>query len=108
MPSGIVVQSQNERSQLKNRVTAMKLLKARLYEYEQEKKRQATEKHYDEKGAIAWGNQIRSYVFMPYQLVKDHRTGAEVPQVDKVMDGEIDAFIAAYLDWKLQSKTAVK
>jgi peptide chain release factor 2 len=108
MPSGIVVQSQSERSQLKNRVTAMKLLKARLYELEQEKKRQATEKHYDEKGAIAWGSQIRSYVFMPYQLVKDHRTGMEIPQVDKVMDGEIDGFIAAFLDWKLKTKAASK
>jgi len=108
MPSGIVVQSQSERSQLKNRVTAMKLLKARLYELEQEKKRQATEKHYDEKGAIAWGSQIRSYVFMPYQLVKDHRTGMEIPQVDKVMDGEIDGFIAAFLDWKLKTKATSK
>ena len=103
-PSGIVVQSQNERSQLKNRVTAMKLLKARLYELEQEKKRAVIEKHYDEKGDIAWGNQIRSYVFMPYQLVKDHRTGKEIPQVDKVMDGEIDQFISEYLNWKAQNK----
>jgi peptide chain release factor 2 len=85
---------------------AMKLMKAKLYELEQEKKRQAVEKHYDEKGAIAWGSQIRSYVFMPYQLVKDHRTGKEIPQVDIVMDGEIDPFIEAYLDWKLQKKTA--
>lgn len=107
VPSGIVVQSQKERSQLKNRITAMKLLKARLYELEQEKLRQSIEKHYDEKGAIAWGNQIRSYVFMPYQLVKDHRTGAEVPQVNLVMDGEIDPFITAYLDWKLAGKKKV-
>jgi peptide chain release factor 2 len=104
IPSGIVSQSQTERSQLKNRVMAMKLLKSRLYELEQEKRRQVTEKHYDEKGSIAWGNQIRSYVFMPYQLVKDHRTGAEIPQVNLVMDGEIDSFITAYLNWKLQSK----
>jgi peptide chain release factor 2 len=108
LPSGIVVQSQNERSQLKNRVTAMKLLKARLYELEMEKRRQAFEKHYDEKGAIAWGNQIRSYVFMPYQLVKDHRTGMEIPQVNLVMDGEIDPFAEAYLDWKLQAKLQKK
>lgn len=101
LPTNTVVQSQNERSQLKNRVTAMKLLKARLYELEQEKKRQSVEKHYDEKGSIAWGSQIRSYVFMPYQLVKDHRTGHEVPQVDLVMDGELDSFMAAYLNWKL-------
>ncbi len=104
MASGIVVQSQNERSQLKNRVTAMKLMKAKLYELEQEKKRQVVEKHYDDKGDIAWGNQIRSYVFMPYQLVKDHRTGKEVPQVDKVMDGEIEPFISEYLNWKARNK----
>lgn len=105
MPSGIVVQSQNERSQLKNRVTAMKLLKAKLYELEQEKMRQTVEKHYDEKGAIAWGNQIRSYVFMPYQLVKDHRTGREIPQVDIVMDGDIDPFITSFLNWKLEKSS---
>ncbi|MFH1368284.1 MAG: peptide chain release factor 2 [Elusimicrobiota bacterium] len=104
IPSGIVVACQNERSQTKNRVTAMKLLKAKLYEAEQDKKRQAIEKHYDEKGSIAWGNQIRSYVFMPYQLVKDHRTGKEIPQVDIVMDGQIDPFISAYLDLKVQKK----
>lgn len=106
IPSGIVIACQSERSQLKNRVMAMKLLKAKLYELEQEKKRQAVEKHYDEKGSIAWGNQIRSYVFMPYQLVKDHRTGKEIPQVDIVMDGGIDPFIEAYLDWKIQKKIA--
>ncbi len=72
----------------------MKLLKARLYEYEQDKKRQSYEKQYDEKGAIGWGNQIRSYVFMPYQLVKDHRTEYETSQVEKVMDGDIDEFIS--------------
>lgn len=104
LPTNIVVQSQNERSQLKNRVTAMKLLKSRLYELQQEKLRQSIEKHYDEKGAIAWGNQIRSYVFMPYQLVKDHRSACEIPQVDLVMDGDIDPFIAAFLQWKLQKK----
>ncbi|MFH0948121.1 MAG: peptide chain release factor 2 [Elusimicrobiota bacterium] len=99
-PSGIVVQSQNERSQLKNKNTAMKLLKAKLYELEQEKKRAKVEKHYDEKGSIAWGSQIRSYVFMPYQLVKDHRTGFETGNVQKVMDGEIDKFIHSYLSQK--------
>ena len=104
VPTGIVVQSQKERSQLKNRATAMKLLISKLYELEQEQKRKAVEKHYDEKGDIAWGNQIRSYVFMPYQLVKDHRTGHEYSQVDLVMDGEIDAFIYSYLGWKLQRK----
>jgi len=99
-PTGIVVQSQNERSQFKNKGTAMKLLKAKLYELEQEKKRAKVEKHYDEKGSIAWGSQIRSYVFMPYQLVKDHRTGFETGNVQKVMDGDIDKFIHAYLSQK--------
>lgn len=104
LPTNIVVQSQTERSQLKNKATAMKLLKAKLYEYEQEKLRESYEKHYDEKGLIAWGSQIRSYVFMPYQLVKDHRTEYETSQVDKVMDGDIDDFINHYLDWKLENK----
>ena len=104
LPTNIVVQSQTERSQIKNKATAMKLLKAKLYEFEQEKLRESYEKHYDEKGLIAWGSQIRSYVFMPYQLVKDHRTDYETSQVDKVMDGDIDAFIAHYLSWKLESK----
>jgi peptide chain release factor 2 len=104
LPTGIVVQSQNDRSQIKNRDTAMKLLKAKLYELEQEKQRASYEKHYNEKGSIEWGSQIRSYVFMPYQLVKDHRTGYETSQVNAVMDGEIDAFIVAYLSWKLESK----
>ena len=64
--------------------------------------RQAMEKRYDEKGDIAWGNQIRSYVFMPYQMVKDHRTSFEVGQVDKVMDGDLDTFIDAYLEWSIR------
>jgi peptide chain release factor 2 len=104
IPSGIIIACQVERSQIKNRATAMKLLKSRLYEAELDKKRKATEKHYDEKGSIAWGSQIRSYVFMPYQLVKDHRTGKEIPQVDLVMDGDIDPFISAYLDKKLTNE----
>ena len=105
LPTNIVVQSQTERSQIKNKATAMKLLKAKLYEFEQEKLRESYEKHYDEKGLIAWGSQIRSYVFMPYQLVKDHRTDYETSQVDKVMDGDIDDFINSYLDWKLENKS---
>ncbi len=104
IPTNIVAQSQTERSQIKNKATAMKLLKAKLYEFEQEKLRKSYEKHYDEKGLIAWGSQIRSYVFMPYQLVKDHRTEYETSQVDKVMDGEIDDFISSYLNWKLENK----
>jgi peptide chain release factor 2 len=104
LPTGIIVQSQNDRSQIKNRATAMKLLKARLYELEQEKQRASYEKHYNEKGAIEWGSQIRSYVFMPYQLVKDHRTGYETSQVNAVIDGDIDGFIGEYLSWKLENK----
>jgi peptide chain release factor 2 len=100
LPTGIVVQSQNERSQIQNRETAMKLLKAKLYELERDKQRAQVEKHYDEKGSIEWGSQIRSYVFMPYQLVKDHRTDFESGNVEKVMDGGIDQFIEAYLSSK--------
>lgn len=100
LPSGIIVACQVERSQMKNRATAMKLLRAKLYELEQEKKRAALEKHYDDKGDIAWGNQIRSYVFMPYQLVKDLRTGTETGNVQAVMDGHLDPFMAAYLSFK--------
>ena len=100
MPSGVVVASQIERSQHKNKATAMKMLRAKLYELEMEKKRSTAEKHYDEKGDIAWGNQIRSYVFMPYQLVKDLRTGIETSQIEKVMDGDLDPFMRAYLSLK--------
>jgi peptide chain release factor 2 len=102
--TGLVVQSQNERSQIKNKSIAMKLLKAKLYELEQKKQRTSSEKRYGEKGAIEWGNQIRSYVFMPYQLVKDHRTGYETSYVDLVINGEIDDFISSYLYWKLNKK----
>jgi len=102
IPTGIVVQCQSERSQFKNKSTALKILKAKLYELEQEKLRSQLEKHYSEKGTIAWGNQIRSYVFMPYQLVKDHRTGTETGDVQSVMDGEIDLFIYAFLEKKLK------
>jgi peptide chain release factor 2 len=108
LSTGIIVQSQNDRSQIKNRATAMKLLKAKLYELEIEKQRASYEKHYNEKGAIEWGSQIRSYVFMPYQLVKDHRTGYETSQVNSVMDGDIDGFISAYLTWKLAGSKKMK
>ncbi|MFN3966373.1 MAG: peptide chain release factor 2 [Endomicrobiia bacterium] len=102
IPTGIVVQCQSERSQFKNKSIALKILKAKLYELEQEKLRSQLEKHYSEKGTIAWGNQIRSYIFMPYQLVKDHRTGVEVGDVQSVMDGDIDIFIRAFLEKKLK------
>ena len=97
LPTGIVVQCQNERSQYKNKLTALKILKAKLYELEQEKTRSEMEKHYSEKGTISWGNQIRSYIFMPYQLVKDHRTNEQVTDVESVLDGNIDKFIESYL-----------
>src|SRR3982750_1105913 len=96
-PTGIVVACQAERSQLRNRELAVKMLKAKLYEIEQDKKRAEIERQYGEKGEIAWGSQIRSYVFQPYQMVKDHRTGAETSDVQAVMDGDIDLFIQAKL-----------
>src|ERR1700751_743212 len=96
-PSGIVVACQAERSQGRNRELAMKMLKAKLYQVEEDKKRADLERQYGEKGEIAWGNQIRSYVFQPYQMVKDHRTGAETSNVQDVMDGDIDMFIQAKL-----------
>src|SRR5204863_6928032 len=102
----LVVACQQERSQIKNRATAMKILKAKLYDYELEKKRAALEKHYDERGQIAWGNQIRSYVFMPYQLVKDLRTDYETGNVQAVMDGDLDPFIKATVDWMATKKDA--
>jgi len=97
LPSGIVVQCQNERSQLKNRATAMKMLRSRLYQMEleeQAKKRNEMEKT---KKKIEWGSQIRSYVFHPYNMVKDHRTDTETSNVQAVMDGDIDKFIEAFL-----------
>jgi len=97
IPTGIVVTCQNDRSQIKNKATAMKTLKSRLYEKQQDEKRSEMERFYGEKGDIAWGNQIRSYVFQPYQLVKDLRTGHETGNVQAVMDGELDSFIHAWL-----------
>ena len=96
-PTGIVVTCQNERSQIKNRATAMKVLKARIYERIQDEKRSALERFYGEKGEIGWGYQIRSYVFQPYQMVKDLRTNIETGNVQAVMDGDIDLFIEAWL-----------
>jgi len=101
LPTGIVVQCQNERSQLQNRNGAMKILKARLYELEQQKKEAEFNAIVGEKKDIAWGSQIRSYVFQPYQMVKDHRTAHETGDVSSVMDGELDGFIEAYLKKKL-------
>lgn len=106
IPSGIVVQCQNERSQLQNRMGAMKILKARLYELEQQKKEAEFNAIVGEKKDIAWGSQIRSYVFQPYQMVKDHRTGYEVGDVHSVMDGDVQEFIEAYLKKKLDGGAA--
>ena len=97
IPSGIVVTCQNERSQHKNRAMAMKILRARLFELEERKKREELEKFSKDKKEIAWGSQIRSYVLQPYRMVKDHRTGVEIGNTDAVLDGAIDPFIEAYL-----------
>jgi len=107
-PTGIVVQCQNERSQHKNRASAMKVLKARLYMLEQQKRDAELAKLYGEKGEIAWGNQIRSYVMQPYQMVKDHRTKFETGNVQAVLDGQLDGFIEAYLQHRAKNKSATK
>lgn len=99
LPTGIVVQCQNERSQHQNKDKAMQMLKAKLYLLEQQKQAEKLSGIRGEVSDIAWGNQIRSYVMQPYTMVKDHRTSAEVSNVDGVMDGKIDPFINAYLKW---------
>ena len=100
--SGIVVQCQNERSQLKNKSTALKILKARLYQKIMEERTASQDKLSGQKKDIGWGSQIRSYVFHPYNLVKDHRTKHETSNIQSVMDGNIDSFIRAYLLTKLE------
>jgi peptide chain release factor 2 len=97
IPTGIVVQCQNERSQHKNKSSAMKVLKARLYELEKQAEEKKLEKLKDAKSDIAWGNQIRSYVLQPYRLIKDLRTNVEIGDVDRVLDGDIDEFIKSNL-----------
>ncbi len=97
IPTGIVVQCQAERSQHKNRATAMKLLRSRLYELKLKEQEEKMQEYHKEKKDIAWGNQIRSYVLHPYRLVKDHRTNLEVGNADAVLDGKIDEFIEAFL-----------
>ncbi|MFH2202925.1 MAG: peptide chain release factor 2 [Elusimicrobiota bacterium] len=104
IPTGIVVGCRAERSQLQNKQNALRMLKAKLYQLELDKKRSALEKHYDEKGDIGWGHQIRSYVFMPYQMVKDLRSGHSTSQIDKVMDGELTPFMHEYLGWVAAGK----
>jgi peptide chain release factor 2 len=104
--TGLVVACQTERSQMQNRVNAMNMLKAKLYQLELDKKRSALDKHYGQQGEIGFGHQIRSYVFMPYQLVKDLRTGHQTSQIQAVMDGELDPFIQAYLAWEAAGRPA--
>src|SRR5438094_8030423 len=99
LPTGIVVQCQNERSQLRNRDTAMRILKARLYGLAHQKQREELAELTGEKKEIAFGSQIRSYTFHPYQLIKDHRTVLEIGNVEGVMDGDLDGLIRAYLLW---------
>lgn len=97
IPTGLVVQSQSQRSQFANRREAMSMLRSKLYRLEEAKRKKELSKLYGEKGEIAWGNQIRSYVLHPYQLVKDHRTDEETSNVNAVLDGDLDDFIDAYL-----------
>jgi len=104
IPTGIVVQCQNERSQHQNKMTALKILKAKLYELEMKKREEKLQELQGEKKEIAWGNQIRSYILQPYQLVKDHRTNVETGNVPAVLDGEIDQFIKAYLTFRRGEK----
>jgi peptide chain release factor 2 len=105
LPTGIVVQCQNERSQHKNRASAMKQLRAKLYEYEMEKKRVVERELEDSKLDVNFGSQIRSYVLAPYRLIKDHRTKFSVGDVDRVLDGDLEGFIHAYLVWKRTGRT---
>ncbi len=97
LPTGIVVQCQNERSQHKNKATALKLLRARLYEKQLKEKEERFQELQSAKKEIAWGSQIRSYVMHPYKMVKDHRTSKVIHDVDRVMDGDLDEFMKAYL-----------
>jgi len=104
IPTGIIVQCQNERSQIKNKATAMKVLAARLHQFELDKQQEQAQKEYASKDAIAWGSQIRSYVMHPYSMVKDHRTDYETSNVNAVMDGDLDNFIHAWLKWNVENR----
>jgi len=106
IPTGLVASCQNERSQHKNRERAMSMLRSKLYEFEMEKKREVTKKIEDSKLEIDFGSQIRSYVLQPYRMVKDHRTKEEVGDVDRVLDGDLQPFIRAYLLMRRGEKTA--
>ena len=102
LPTGIAAESRNERSQHKNAAMALALLKSKLYRIEEMKRQAEVEKLYDEKGEVAWGYQIRNYVMQPYTMVKDVRTATETPQVQKVLDGELDDFMQAFLRQKAE------
>ncbi len=104
IPTGIAAESRSQRSQHKNDEMALKMLKAKLYQIEEQKRRAEVEKLYDEKGEVAWGYQIRNYVMQPYTLVKDVRTEVQTPQVQNVLDGEIDDFMQAYLRMKAERR----
>ena len=103
LPTGLVVQCQNQRSQHKNKASAFKVLKARLYQLELDKEKEAIKNLENKKMDIAWGSQIRSYVFHPYNLVKDHRTNQETGNISAVMDGKIDDFIRSFLIYSIDS-----
>ena len=103
LPTGLVVQCQNQRSQHKNKASALKVLKARLYQLELDKEKEAIKNLENKKMDIAWGSQIRSYVFHPYNLVKDHRTNQETGNISAVMDGKIDDFIRSFLIYSIDS-----
>ncbi len=105
LPTGLVVACQIERSQHRNRDTALQLLKAKLYDIELKKKEAELAAQRDGQQDVAWGSQIRSYVLHPYQLIKDHRTSAETGNVDRVLDGDLDMFIEAYLKWNLARRS---
>lgn len=107
LPTGLVVQCQNERSQIKNKASAMKVLRARLYELERKRREEEAAKQHAGKQKIEWGSQIRSYVLQPYQMVKDHRTDLETGKTQGVLDGEeLDIFLDSYLRWKAQRNSA--
>ena len=108
VPTGIVVTCDAERSQFANRKKAMAILRAKVYEYEEDKKRAALERFYGEKGSISWGNQIRSYVLQPYTMAKDLRTGHETGNVQAVLDGDLAPFISAWLKWKSAGSPKIK